>query len=35
MKWFVEVWYKSGVTDAVGDSVKREYLILGLKELKR
>ncbi|MEK6646126.1 MAG: phosphoribosylformylglycinamidine synthase subunit PurS [Candidatus Firestonebacteria bacterium] len=34
MKWFVEVWYKSGVTDAVGDSVKKGISDLGIKGIE-
>jgi len=30
MKWEVEVWYKPGVTDAVGDSVKKGVSDLGI-----
>jgi len=30
MKWEVEVWYKPGVTDAVGDSVKKGIGDLGI-----
>ncbi|MFH1824814.1 MAG: phosphoribosylformylglycinamidine synthase subunit PurS [Candidatus Firestonebacteria bacterium] len=37
MKWEIEVWYKTGVTDAVGDSVKKgisDLGITGVKEVK-
>ena len=30
MKWEVEVWYKPGVTDAVGDSVKKGVSDMGM-----
>jgi len=29
-KWYVEVWYKDGVTDAVGESVKKGVADLGI-----
>ena len=31
MKWHVEVWYKPGVTDATGQSVKKGIEDLGIK----
>ena len=30
MRWEVEVWYKAGVTDAVGDSVMKGIKDLGV-----
>ena len=33
MKWEVEVWYKPGVTDAVGDSVKKGIGDLGITKI--
>jgi len=30
MRWEIEVWYKSGVTDAVGDSVMKGIKDLGI-----
>ena len=34
MKYLVEVWYKPGVTDAVGQSVKKGIEDLGIKSVK-
>ena len=37
MKWEVEVWYKPGVTDSTGDSVKKgikDLNVSGVEEVK-